>query len=117
MVPKGRVLVVDDDQDVCEVVEMMLAMRHYQVTCVGNHAAERFLIGPDRFDVILIDMAFPADVTARHAAMARSRGMQVVFTSAYLDYIGNPPADSPFLPKPFRGADLLVAIEAALSRG
>jgi len=53
---KGRILVVDDDRDLCEVLEARLARRGYEVTwCTGaEEALER--VGSETLDVVVTDL-------------------------------------------------------------
>ena len=56
---KGKILVVDDEEDILEVIRYSLSKEGYQVTCVesGEKALEAVrTIGPD---VILLDLMLP----------------------------------------------------------
>ena len=57
-----RVLVVDDDQDTCELLHMVLTSRGAEVTTVDSAGAALNAFNLVRFDVLLSDAGLP-DVT------------------------------------------------------
>jgi PAS domain S-box-containing protein len=53
-----RLLVIDDDENVCRLLESLLSDRHeVEIVSDGQEGLERF--SPGRFDVILIDLGLP----------------------------------------------------------
>jgi PAS domain S-box-containing protein len=57
-VRRGRLLVVEDDESVCHLLESLLSDRHeVETVSDGQEGFERF--SPGRFDVVLIDLGLP----------------------------------------------------------
>ena len=58
----GRILVVDDDTDVLSAARLFLK-RHFQhVDVESNPESIPFLVGNQRYDVILLDMNYTKDI-------------------------------------------------------
>ena len=60
----GRVLVVDDKEDVLFAAEMLLSPHVSEVRLETNPESLPGLLEKERFDVILLDMNFTRDVTS-----------------------------------------------------
>jgi len=59
--PKRRVLVVDDDEDLREVLGLVLEAKGFEVATAGNVNDALKLIATERFDVLLSDLQMPHD--------------------------------------------------------
>ena len=55
----GKVLIVDDDQPMCELIDTTLAMRGYDTTWCQSATAAMELIRENDFDVVLTDVKMP----------------------------------------------------------
>jgi len=55
----ARVLVVDDEQALCELLEMTLAQMQIDTVAVNDLAGARAALAADRFDMCLTDMRLP----------------------------------------------------------
>jgi len=54
----GRLLIVEDDEGICDLLDRLLSETHAVETVLsGREALERFALG--RYDVVLIDLAMP----------------------------------------------------------
>ena len=65
---RGRLLIVEDEQIVCEVLESMFSGRH-EIQVIGNGATVRERFKPGTYDVALIDLGLPGipgDEVAEH---------------------------------------------------
>ena len=60
----GRVLIVDDDEDVLFAAEMLLGEHVGQVRTETRPQRLPELLAEDRFDLVLLDMNFTQDVTS-----------------------------------------------------
>jgi two-component system response regulator HydG len=60
----GKILIVDDDEDVLLAAKMLLKKHAHQVTIEKNPNKIPFLLNNDSFDVILLDMNFSKDITS-----------------------------------------------------
>ena len=58
---QGRILVVDDEEVVCRVIERMLSTEGYSISLAhdGEEAIERYGREKDAIDLVLIDMIMP----------------------------------------------------------
>jgi signal transduction histidine kinase len=104
-----RVLVVDDERSVCEIVGRMLRLEGYDVTTAISASEARAL--PGGWDVLVTDVRMP---DTDGVALARELDARhTLFISAY-DTESLVAADAPFLQKPFDAADLARAVGVLL---
>ncbi len=117
-----RILVVEDEIPLAEVVAEALATCGYQVDVAHDGASARRRIQECRYDLIITDMKMP-DMSGRalHACVASqdpALARRVIFstgdsanpeTLAFFKSVGNP-----YLTKPFNLTQLLRAVEGAL---
>ena len=107
-----RVLVVDDDDTIRELVQMALADEGYDVVSAPHGAAALDLVGQIDPDVILLDMRMPVMDGWEFARQYRERpgphAPIIVVTAAVdaADRAAQIGADG-YLPKPFELDDLL----------
>jgi two-component system response regulator HydG len=55
----GRILIIDDDRTICDVLEAELTARGFEVTCVGTADAGLRLLEERDFDLVLTDINMP----------------------------------------------------------
>jgi len=60
----GKILMIDDDEDVLLAAKMLLKKHNYQVIIEKNPNKIPFLLNNDVYDVILLDMNFSKDTTS-----------------------------------------------------
>lgn len=113
---RRRILVVDDEPDLLEILSTELSDAGYEVTCAqdGREAVER--ARRDHFDVVLTDFKMPGmDGLATLAAIEALHPAQraVLMTGFASDKVRGALKKSgrPFLPKPFELDDLLATLE------
>ena len=117
---RARVLVVEDEHDLRELIARWLETRHYHVTeaADGRDAVELLEAGLEP-DVILLDLTMPRmggrEFLAWMRAEPRHRNRKVIVASAYLDEDAPVQADRTFA-KPFR-PDLLARELERLASG
>ena len=112
---KTRILVVDDDADVLDVLAETLAAFGYAVVkASGGEDALRVLISRDDIGMMITDMRMPGMSGLDLAAAARrvKSGLRVLVISGYFmpQQLG-----LRFLKKPFHMADLASAVSAELA--
>jgi two-component system, cell cycle sensor histidine kinase and response regulator CckA len=118
----ARILVVDDERAIRDLLETMLRRRHYDVVgAFAPGAALPWLANPSHdVDLLITDVSMPEINGTELAAELRSRNpdLPVIFISGYADLeTARRTTASPrdrFLAKPFKLADLFDAIEALL---
>ncbi|MBI3949592.1 MAG: response regulator [Acidobacteria bacterium] len=123
MTSSKRILVVDDERSVVELVERILRARGYQVDTVCNgHTAIR-MTESQFYDLIIADLKMPdiggMDVYSHIEDQNPEQARRVVFfsgdvvsphTTAFLERIG-----LPFLVKPFTVRELVNFVEQAMA--
>jgi DNA-binding response OmpR family regulator len=112
----ARLLVVDDDPSICELVDMYLSEAGYIVVCATDGDAALRLI--ERGDIALgiVDLWLPG--TTSGLAVARNlsrRGIATLMMSGAMMTLEQLAAlEYPFLQKPFRMEQLLRSVDVIL---
>ncbi len=116
---RGRILVVDDERDLLEVLGTMLAEAGWQVDTAGNGREALALVDADRYEVVLSDIDMPGMSGLELLREIRGRDLDV----PVLLITGHPRVDTAvealehgalrYLRKPIRERDLLSAVEDA----
>jgi two-component system cell cycle sensor histidine kinase/response regulator CckA len=103
-----RVLIVDDEQAICDVLAEGLRTEGYDVTVATSAADAQALIGP--WDALVTDVVMPG---IDGVTLARELDAPTLFMSGY-DADGLVPPDMPFIQKPFELAQLARALRRLL---
>jgi two-component system, OmpR family, response regulator len=119
----GRtVLVVEDDEELCSLLERGLHEEGFLVAAVATGAAALERVASDEPDVLVVDIGLP-DADGRDICQAlRARGLQtpVLFLTArdaLVDRVaGFDAGGDDYLPKPFALVELVVRLRALLRR-
>lgn len=114
-----RILVVDDDPSLLEVLSLVLSSEGYRVTTAKNGAEALQQIEQVQPALVLLDMRMPVLNGWEFAARLHERGITlpiVVMTAAqdahrWAEEIGA----TGYVPKPFDIGDLLAAVEQAVT--
>jgi PAS domain S-box-containing protein len=120
--PARRVLLVEDDASVGEMVEAMLAdLGHIVLRAEAAAPALAILERSDRIDLMLTDLIMPGGmngVELAHAAVALRPGLPVILTSGYTGETLGAAADAPWplLAKPYPAESLAAVIEAVMGK-
>ncbi|RLF35254.1 MAG: hypothetical protein DRN03_05500 [Thermoplasmata archaeon] len=56
---KGTLLIVDDEEHICSVLEQFFTRRGYRTICAGSVGSAREFVGKESIDVALIDLKLP----------------------------------------------------------
>jgi signal transduction histidine kinase len=85
----GRILVVEDDEDILSVTSEMLTLLGYQVVSARNaREAISLLKGEHRFDLLFSDIVMPQGMTGVELACEARRlcnGIKILLTSGYAE--------------------------------
>ena len=121
--PRGRLLFVDDEEDLCAVIQDAVAPHHDIVVTTHARQALEMVAAGQRFDVILCDVRMPEmtgiEFHARLAADNASQAARVVLMSGgYSRRPGDPPIvlPRPLLEKPFQIEQVLKLMSEAMQR-
>ena len=120
--PVARLLVVDDETEIAELLRELLEAAGYQVTTADSGAAALRLLASQRFDAIVSDLRMPdTDGAALWRAVAQQQpalARRMLFVTGDTLGIGArsflAEAGCPSLDKPFRRSDLLAQVAALL---
>jgi two-component system response regulator CpxR len=118
-----RILIVDDDLELCELVGRYLAARGFQVDVEGDGAAGLRRAQEDGYALLVLDVMLPSldgfEVLRRLRSGPRST-LPVVMLTAHGDevdrIVGLELGADDYLPKPFNPRELLARIRAILRR-
>ncbi|HET7813559.1 MAG TPA: response regulator [Candidatus Baltobacteraceae bacterium] len=120
-----RVLLADDDQAICSLIETVLRKGPYEI--VVRNDAESALVALDRegrFDIIICDFMLPGisgiDLVERLRADSRTRNVPILMISGHTNYAMDGRAKSAganlFLNKPFTISQLRTAVNSLLAQ-
>lgn len=121
----GKILIVDDDEDVLLAAKMLLKKHAHQVTIEKNPNKIPFLLNNDSYDVILLDMNFSKDITSGKEGFywlsqitEREPNAVVILITAFGDVEMAVRAlkegATDFVLKPWQNEKLLATISAAI---
>jgi DNA-binding NtrC family response regulator len=121
----GKILIVDDDEDVLLAAKMLLKKHALQVTIEKNPNKIPFLLNNDSYDVILLDMNFSKDTTSGKECFywlsqitERDPNAVVILITAFGDVEMAVKAlkegATDFVLKPWQNEKLLATISAAI---
>lgn len=121
-----RVLVVEDDEDIRDLVAMLLSARGYTVLTRGDAADVLALAGAGEFDVLLMDISLPGvdglETTRLVRADPAIADLPILLMTARTRQedidVGYEAGADDYVVKPFVTDDLVLRLEKALvSRG
>ena len=114
-----RVLVIDDDRDVCELLEKLLAERNYHVTCTTDPTEAISVLNGDMSQIILLDIIMPVidGIELLKKIREVNKSVCVIFLTAYSTFdhaVGALRGQAfDFLTKPFDIDELTGVLERA----
>ena len=116
-----RILIVEDEKPIAELIKMSLGTMGYRCTCVYDGLAAADLLAEQTgFDLILLDVMLPGASGFELMDYIRPMGIPVIFLTAKADvsdrvhglHLG---ADD-YISKPFEIIELQARVEAVLRR-
>src|SRR3954468_10030277 len=119
---KTRILVVDDDQRLRELLVKYLSAEGYEVKAVPDAKAMDKLLGRDRYDLVVLDLMLPGEDGLAICRRLRSQQTSpaIIMLTAKGDdvdrIVGLEMGADDYLPKPFNPKELLARIKAVLRR-
>lgn len=119
----ARVLVVDDEPFIRDLIRDTLRLRNYATGCAANGIEALDLMARERFDIVVTDVVMPGMEGLEFVKRLKKAHPQVrvIVLTAYprqsdiSDFLLQ--GVDEFLPKPFRGNDLIAVIQGVERRG
>ena len=119
-----KILVVEDEAPIAEIISVNLRYNGYHVTWVADGAAAQREIDAQLPDLILLDWMLPGDngitLAKRWRADARSRSVPIILLTARSDendrVTGLDAGADDYISKPFSTKELLARVRAILRR-
>lgn len=108
-----RIMLVDDDEAVVEVIGIGLRKKGYVVDAYGDPSFALAAFVPRSYDVAVLDVRMgPFDGLELYRRLkGLDPQLEVVFLTAYADIVKDRPAGIRFLQKPISLVDLVKALE------
>lgn len=123
VMPQHRILIVDDEQDLCEILRFNLMAAGYEVE-EAYSAEEALQKGVERFDLLLLDVMMPGmsgfELAVQLKASDATAKVPIIFLTAKdteddtLTGFGVGADD--YVSKPFSVKEVLARVKAVLSR-
>src|SRR5258705_3867430 len=119
---KTRILVVDDDQRLRDLLVRYLGAEGYEVKAVGDAAGMDKQLSRERYDLVVLDLMLPGEDGLAICRRLRAQNVApaIVMLTAKGDevdrIVGLEMGADDYLPKPFNPRELLARINAVLRR-
>ena len=117
---KIRVLVIDDDEDICAYLQTFLTREGYKITTVSQPEEALPELREGRHQIILLDLRMPGldGVSLLRAIRAVDSDVCVIVMTAYPSVetaVDTMKADAfDYLPKPFEASELRAVVQRAI---
>ena len=115
-----KVLIVDDEKPICDLIDLNLSAAGYHTTAVQDGIAAIDLIEKEDFDLVLLDIMLPGADGYDVMEYIRPLGVPVIFITAkheVRDRVkGLKLGADDYLVKPFDVVELVARVEAVLRR-
>jgi len=113
------VLVVDDNADLCALIQDFLQTKGFNVVCARNGTEAFDVLDRRAIDLAVIDLLLPGALSGDEVAAraAQQHAKVLTMSGALASDASGRDLRHPHLAKPFRLAHLLSKVEAALGPG
>jgi two-component system OmpR family response regulator len=122
MVDNGHILLVDDEPEVCDVVEQYLSQEGYRVSVAANGEEMRQVIEQSPVDLLLLDVMLPREdgLSLVRALRSDKLSLPIIMLTGRSDtidrIIGLEMGADDYLAKPFHLRELLARIKGVMRR-
>src|ERR1041385_4281549 len=119
---KTRILIVDDDQRLRDLLVRYLGGEGYEVKAVADGTAMDKQLSRERYDLVVLDLMLPGEdgLTICRRLRGQANAPAIVMLTAKGDevdrIVGLEMGADDYLPKPFNPRELLARINAVLRR-
>ncbi len=115
-----RILIVDDERPIANLIKMSLTKAGYACACVYDGLAAADILEKETFDLILLDIMLPGATGFELMDYIRPLGVPVIFLTAKGDIAdrvhGLKIGAEDYIVKPFEIVELLARVEVVLRR-
>jgi DNA-binding response OmpR family regulator len=121
MSDNGHILIVDDQREICDLVQEYLAGEGYRVSTAQDGAGMRKVMAQARVDLVILDLMLPGEdglSLARWLREESSVGIIILTGRGEIvdRIIGLEMGADDYLPKPFHLRELLARVKSVLRR-
>jgi len=117
----ARLLLVDDDPELCELTQTYLSLQGFNVDCVSSGAAMDAHLAETTPDLVILDLMLPGEHGLSIAQRLKAaKGLPIIIVSAQGEdvdrIVGLEVGADDYLSKPFNPRELLARVRAVLRR-
>ncbi|HZB92503.1 MAG TPA: response regulator [Stellaceae bacterium] len=118
----GHILVVDDQKEICEVVQQYLSSEGYRVSVANDGPGMRKVMALGPVDLVILDLMLPGEdgLTLARQLREESTGVGIIILTGRGEtvdrIIGLEMGADDYLPKPFHLRELLARVKSVLRR-
>jgi len=121
MSDSAHILIVDDQQEICDVVQEYLTGEGYRVSTAHDGTGMRRVMSQSQIDLVILDLMLPGEDGLTLARLLRSEsGIGIIILTGRGEtvdrIIGLEMGADDYLPKPFHLRELLARVKAVLRR-
>lgn len=115
-----KILIVEDDPNISNIIKMNLALVHYETEQVYDGISALEALEREKFDLVILDVMIPKLDGYALMEKIRPKGIPVIFLTAkntvFDKVTGLKLGADDYMVKPFEGIELLARIETVLRR-
>src|SRR5882724_12542209 len=122
MSDNGHILIVDDQKEICDVVQEYLAGEGYRVSTAHDGGGMRRVLGQSQVDLVILDLMLPGEdgLTLARTLRDEQSGIGIIILTGRGEtvdrIIGLEMGADDYLPKPFHLRELLARVRTILRR-
>lgn len=116
-----KILVIDDEDNICDLITLYFEKAGYQVICTGDGAQGLEMIRSERPDLVILDLMLPGmDGLDVCKEIRKNSNVPLIMLSARVDEVdrvlGLEIGADDYVTKPFSPRELLARVKAVLRR-
>ena len=120
-ITKQKVLIIDDEENVCELVSLYFGKAGYDVTCAGDGGEGLDRLREQRPDIVILDLMLPGmDGIDVCKEVRKISNVPLIMLTARVDEVdrvlGLEIGADDYITKPFSPRELLARVKAVLRR-
>lgn len=117
----SKILIVDDEKNICELVSLYLKKEGFEVDCAGDGEEAILKFEADQFDLVLLDIMLPKkDGWEVCKEIRRSSNVPIIMLSAkgetFDKVLGLELGADDYVTKPFDSKELVARIKSVIRR-